>query len=96
MEINDPVERLPENETHIVYKHFASSELLISVVPRREISKRRENLKKNTLSIFNKFYLKTLYLMVRICFEHVLSSTCPQNRDCSPKLQTNPNPGTAE
>lgn len=46
MEINDPVECLPENETHIVYEHFASSELLISVVPRREISKRRENLKK--------------------------------------------------
>lgn len=40
-EVNDPGQHLPANETHVVYNCF-SSELLISVGPRRGISKRKE------------------------------------------------------
>lgn len=44
-EINDPGEHLPENETHVVYKCFTSSELLVSLVPRKDISKRKKTTK---------------------------------------------------
>jgi len=47
-EINEPGEHLPENEIYVVYKPFTSTEMMISVFPRKDISERKKNKAKHS------------------------------------------------